>query len=1003
MAIIDKIAAVFLRALRQPIESFIRLETADDETTFVSKDGSMVTLVAVHGSNQIIGDTEYRSIVERATMKLGSRFDRPGQAWQIYFARNPDDTANELKRLIRPVRITARAIGLDVEDLLDERERHLSHYISSEKAFFVLWTRPAVLTKAAVADEKKRSKEKKWVNARESQYPHAAMESMRARHKSFVGGVTTVLDELQIRTTVLEVHEAMRQMRTSIFPAREHNQFQACLPGDPVPPRATSSNADYSEILWPTLASQLAIGEAEVLSPTLVRIDNLVWGAMDLTLAPMDPMPFPQLLGRMQEGGIPFRISYLVESGGIQGAAFRKAVASILAFTSESNKQIRRSLEGLAEYARNKPVVRLRVTLATWAPANNVPLLEQRVSMLMQAVESWGYCQVSQTSGDPLDAVMSSALGIACASTAPAAVAPLQEVVKILPWQRACSPFESGPILLRTADGKVWPYETGSALSTLWFDLIYAQPGAGKSVLLNALNLGTCLKPGLSNLPYVSIIDIGPSSSGLIAMLRDALPPERRHEVAHYKLRMTPEYAVNPFDTQLGCRYPLIDERSYLVELLTLISTAPGQTTPYDGIGQLAGMVVDEMFRWRADKIANSEPRPYISRIDHAIDDAVMEHKVEVGPDTTWWDIVDGLFEANDIHHAAMAQRYAVPTLTDAAIAARRPQIRALLDETSIGSSSEGVIHAFERMIASAIREFPILSSITKFDISGARVCALDLQDVSPQGDETADRQTALMYMLARHTLVRSWWLGEDALKNMPRKYVPYHGKRLTDIKETAKRICFDEFHRTSRSTAVRSQVIRDVREGRKWGVQIALSSQLLDDFSDDMVDLATGVWILGAALSERAVNFSVERFGLSDTAKWVMRNRLTGPRASGAPALFILGTNEGRYEQFLINTLGPIELWALSTSQEDVAIRSRLYQRIGGAKARRVLARAYPRGSARTELRRRITQRTEAGEVENAAVSIVTDEMVEELIRMSEERPALDNRRGRNMSQAAE
>lgn len=28
------------------------------------------------------------------------------------------------------------------------------------------------------------------------------------------------------------------------------------------------------------------------------------------------------------------------------------------------------------------------------------------------------------------------------------------------------------------------------------------------------------------------------------------------------------------------------------------------------------------------------------------------------------------------------------------------------------------------------------------------------------------------------------------------------------------------------------------MREGRKWGVQIVLASQLLDDFSDDMVDM---------------------------------------------------------------------------------------------------------------------------------------------------------------------
>lgn len=59
----------------------------------------------------------------------------------------------------------------------------------------------------------------------------------------------------------------------------------------------------------------------------------------------------------------------------------------------------------------------------------------------------------------------------------------------------------------------------------------------------------------------------------------------------------------------------------------------------------------------------------------------------------------------------------------------------------------------------------------------------------------------------------------------------------------------------------MRAQVVRDVREGRKWGVQIVLASQLLDDFSADMVDLATAVWICGSATSERAVSATVKAF----------------------------------------------------------------------------------------------------------------------------------------------
>lgn len=980
----DAVFGSLLRSVKQPIESFIQLETADDETTLVATDGSLVTFVRIGGARQIIGDAEYAMIVEQATIKLGARFDRPGQALQVYFMRNHDRISTELKTLLRPNEQAAGAIGLDLEDVFAERIRHLARFLAWEDIYFVLWTRPATLPAQQIARANKTNKNRKWVIAREAQYPFPRYEELRARHRSYVGGMTQALDEVGIRAEVLEVHDALRAARGSLFPSRMHNAWRACLPGDPIPPRAPQNVNDASDILWPTLRRQLAPADAEVISPSIVRIDNLLWSGLDLTLAPMDPMPFTQLLNRLGEHHIPFRVSFLIESGGIQGMALRKFLASVLGFASETNKSIKRSLDVLQDMARSEPVVKLRVNFATWAPSDNRKLLEDRTSMLVQAVESWGYCQVSQMAGDPLEAVFSSALGIACASTAPPAVAPLVDVMRLLPWQRASSPFEQGSVLFRTPDGRVWPYQTGSNLTTTWFDLIFAQPGAGKSVLMNALSLGTALTAGLSRLPFMAIIDIGPSSSGLISLLRDALPLERRHEATHYKLRMRPEYAVNPFDTQLGCRTPLPDERSYLVELLTLLCTPPGMDQPYDGIPQLAGLVVDEMYRWRRDEEANAEPRPYLPNIDREVDEALRAWDIRLPEDPYWWDVVDEMYKRDLYHEAALAQRYASPTITDAVTASRRPQIRALLEQTRITGGAEGVLSAFERMIASAIREFPLLAGITKFDISSSRVCALDLQEVAPQGDETSDRQTAIMYMLARHILVRHWWLGEDALKNIPVLYRPFHELRIRDIRETAKRLCYDEFHRTSRSRSVRAQVVRDVREGRKWGVQIVLASQLLDDFDDQMIDLATGVWILGAAVSERAVNEAASRFGLSDTARWIMRNRLTGPRPSGAPALMVLGTNEGRYEQYLINTLGPIELWALSTSAEDVQIRTRLYTRLGASHARQILAAQFPSGTARPELKRRIAMLTDAGEIESAAQSKVIDQLCEEMIHVA-------------------
>jgi intracellular multiplication protein IcmB len=985
MQFFNKILAPFQAGMKHSLESFIRLETADDEVTLAASDGSLITYLRVDGSRQIIGEEEYNHLVEGSTIKIGSRFDRQGHAMQVYFVRDPARITSYLEELLRPSRLTAEAIELDVKDVFDERVRHLSRYLSYEECYYVLWTRPSVLTKNELKRAVTETRKKKWVRAGYGQNPLAALDALRTRHRSYTAAVVSSLDELGIKADVMNVHDALRTIKNNLYPTKSHEDWRACLPGDPIPPRAPMTRSDLSDIVWPTLRQQLSLADSYILNESLVRIGDVIWGGADMTLAPMDPSPFPMLLNRLFEAKVPYRISFLIEGGGAQASQFRTFAATIMGVTSAVNKQIKFSLEGLQRMARKEPVVRMRISLATWAPRDNLRLLQDRLSNLIQAAESWGYCQVSEFSGDPLDCVMSSALGIHCASTAPAAIAPMYEVMKLMPWQRPSSPFDKGAMLFRTPDGKVWPYQTGTNVTTTWFDLIFAQPGAGKSVLLNSTNLATCLTPGLSKLPYVAIIDIGPSSSGMISLIKEALPDERQHEAMAYRLQMTQQYAVNPFDTQLGCRYPMIDERAYLVELITLLCTAPGMDRPYDGIQQLAGLVVDEMYRWRDDSAANAEPRPYLPRLDPEVDEAIQKHNLHLPSDPYWWDVVDRLFDLGEVHIASLAQRHAVPTISDAITASRRPQIRSLLEQTSIGSTSENVINAFERMITSSIREFPILSGITRFDIGTARVCSLDLMDVSPQGDDSADRQTSIMYMLARHVLVRSWWVGMEMVEHIPEKYRLHHELRIQDIMETPKRLCYDEFHRTSKSNSVRSQVVRDVREGRKRGVQIALSSQLLDDFDNDMVDLATGIWVLGAAISDTAVDNIRERFGLSQTARNIIRFKLTGPRAGGAPALFVLGTIEGKYEQHLLNTLGPIELWALSTSSEDVAIRSRLYQKLGATRSRQMLAANFPGGSARGEIKRRVMMLAEKGELRSAAVSQVVEDIVNELVDASQ------------------
>ena len=280
-------------------------------------------------------------------------------------------------------------------------------------------------------------------------------------------------------------------------------------------------------------------------------------------------------------------------------------------------------------------------------------------------------------------------------------------------------------------------------------------------------------------------------------------------------------------------------------------------------------------------------------------------------------------------------------------------------------------------MISSAVREYPIISQVTQFDLGEARVVALDLDEVARSGGDAANRQTAVMYMLARYVLARHYFLTDDNVADMPEAYRQYHQSRILEIREDPKRIVFDEFHRTAKAEAVRDQVILDMREGRKWKVQVGLLSQSLEDFTDIMIEFATSIFIMEAG-PEQAVRKTAKIFGLSHTAEIALKTRVHGPREGGATFLAQFATKYGLNTQLLTATLGPIELWALTTTAEDVNIRNQLYKKIGPKETRRILASFFPFGTAAKALEDRYAEYKEEGRlIDDDAKQSVMQELI--------------------------
>ncbi len=699
---VDIFFAWLSTSLKQTTESYCELETADSPTVLVNHDGSLLSILEIDGITALAGTEEFARLVEGLTNAFQTAMGRAGHALQIYFSHDKQNIKKVIRDIYSAAEATEKRLELGLEDLFNERVNYLAQYCAEERVYFVLFTRPFNLPndqlKAANKAKLKMIKDKKAPSFKNSQTIFAAIPELRDTHSAYVRSVQNELDSLNVIAKVLDVHDAVHAIRMTADPDYTADDWKASLPGDKIAVREVNSfEGDVSDLLWPSLAKQVIPRDAEIIDRRTVLVGDKIYSSAYIDLFPKDIRPFISLFARILPTHIPWRISFLLESEGLGTVKLKGLLAAILSFSSAQNRLISDSVN-LLKYLNintDESIIRLRVVATTWAPEGEIAVLRRRSSELVKAIQGWGSTEVSEICGDPFAGFAASMLATTTASPAVPTIAPLSEVVTMLPITRPASPWREGALLFRSPDGKLWPFQPGSTQQTTWIDLVYARPGSGKSVLSNALNLALCLSAGIQRLPRIAIIDIGPSSSGLISLLKEALPANKRHLVAYHRLRMTAEYSINPFDTQLGCRYPTALERSFLVNFLTLLTTPLGAEKPYDAMPDLTGMVVDELYKSFADEF---NPTPYSPGVEEFIDSILEEIGFVRDSKSTWWEVTDSLYSAGFVHEAMLAQRYAMPLLADAASICRTPSIEDLYEKVT-APTGESLINSFSRMV----------------------------------------------------------------------------------------------------------------------------------------------------------------------------------------------------------------------------------------------------------------------------------------------------------------
>ena len=935
-------------AFKMEGSSYTDLETCEDDMyTFVRSDGTLVTILKIHGVQKLLGAYELEQHYLNVRRRLETALSRKGHAVQIVVKRNPDGTERELDKMLSPARKTAQRLNMDMDWILDSKKEALLQFCASEACWLSISTNYDVFSKS---EHKAFSNERGEMmrNTPLGKYAQNMTPSARGLYSNHVSLVNDMLEGFRSFGVVIDplnAHDALHEIRKEVDPHFTSDNWRALLPGDPLPARnGDTGKEDLSLILYPKISDQIfPRGASGIINHRWIEIGDQIHAPMVMSIPPQNPEPFQSLLGSLIDANIPYRISFDLTPDGLNGFGLKATLAAVLHLTSSNNKQFNAAYDGLRRWALDGgDVIGFRVCADTWAPADDIPLLRTRSSRLAQSLQGWGNCDTRDMIGDPLMGVSATIPGSNRINPAPSCAAPLEDIIPMLPLTRPASPWREGAMPFRTPDGKPMAYQPGSSLQTASVTLGFAPMGQGKSVLLNAHNLSLVLREGLERLPYISVLDIGPSSAGLISLIQHSLPPDKRYLAAYHRLKMTRDYAINPFDLPLGLKEPMPEHFAMLVNLLVTLCTEPGETKPtlggVDGIASsVVKLVYDVYSPSRTPKRFDPYQNPELAK-------TVVDLGINIDKSTTWWEIVDDLFDHGKPELALIAQRYAVPVLGDCTAVVRDASITNIY-KGEVGTK-ESVTDYVWRMLTEGINEFPILAQPTQFDLGNARVVSLDLDEVCPKGSPKADKQTGVMYMLARYVLAQRYYFGKNALPFFDDRYRPYQARRVAETASDPKFLCLDEFHRTAGVEGIRTQVIRDIREGRKWGIGVILVSQNVDDFDDIMIELSSTRFILGANTPSDAKKIC-QKFELAESAYDIILNRILKPGRKGAGVYCSAKTQLGNAEMYVYLTLGLTERWAFDSSNDNRLIRDYLYEKVGARKALELLCRHFPEGSA--------------------------------------------------------
>jgi len=958
----------------KPTMSLSPIHTGYGDLMFDSSGGA-ITVYKIFGALRKFEGAERKQKLRNFERYLATWNSQAGYYMTFIHEHSEDGLKGQVDKSHGPMRETMTRLDMpSAHHMLSSREDMLDGHLHYENLYLVLHTTTAVLP----AKERKAEFAEKWG------YPKGQGSNKFVKlhdlHAMYQRQVEEAMSAISIQMTKLDAKDAA-SLVSGMWGRQKIQKESIRLVGDQVTAYAKEITYrkkkngyepvfDLSGMAYPTLSDQ--IFTHKIYYPRdrddICMINGKYQASLRMAQAPGNGSvrKYNELRHRLS-ADTNYRIAVQIASGSNARSqlAAKRVLALMLAATNTKNLDTSRSIDALKKLEDGGvPTAGIKLMCSTWA--NDKSTLDRNVDKLKNAFQFWGGAAGGarlESITDYPEAGVASTLPGAIIS-GPTSFIPIPILSEILPIEMTTSPWPQG-LIMRSGEDQAYPIDPGDdGLLDFHVYVLVGGTGKGKSVTMTELVKACLFRSGLEELPHVRYLDVGYTSKALFTYLKYMLPDNRRHEIVHYTIQNTEEYAFNIFDTPLGMREPPPQEASFLADAIGsyLSGTSGGSGMAESLLSKLGMLLVKEAYRMCADEGALCKTYYYVES-QPELNEAIKKHGIDpVSGQTSWYSIVDRLFEAREYRQAAIAQRYASPTLPDLlSVMAKSTSIQEAFGNQEVQGTY--ILSYARTVIQSMMESYPALRCETRLDIEGAKMVGIDMQDVANSREETN-----LFYMMLQNVLSRGFMADPDevAKLRMPDMYREYHRSRIKSLRGADKLFLFDELHRLSvglNATAPPPKammlLMRWIKEVRKYGIRLMLATQSMEHMPEEIK--GEGMWSLLFCMgvdSVPAQNRLSELFDVSEYGRQVL-TQLNGPiPGKGAPCLFMANTRFGRIEQDLFITTSPFELWAAPTKASNLELMHDVISKVGDpVLTARALTICFPKGTASDEKRRLIDQ----------------------------------------------